>query len=275
MELREVLWHFKKPVRTAQSYFPALKEAKDGFYRTYRRSLRLPSEPFYAAVGIINKAFNGSYIDIGANTGQSIESIKLYAPDARIFSFEPNPNLAAKLTARYRTDASVTIRGVGLSSAPGQMTLHVPSYRGFVYDGLGSLAYDSARSWLGPETIYFFDPDKLKVHSFDCAIETLDMQAIDNPVFIKIDVEGAELDVLKGATDTITRYRPILSIEDLHGNPEIDALLKPLGYSPFRFDAGRFSPGHSPSTSFLITPERMEAIKDASARQAAQSLATS
>lgn len=261
MELREILWRFKKPMRTAQSYFPFLKETKDSFYRSYRRILRKPSEPYFAGLAPISETFPGSYIDVGGNTGQSIESIRLFVPDARIISFEPNPGLAAKLIQRYQGDPLVTIRDVGLSDQRSRMKLHVPSYRGFVYDGLGSLDYNNAKSWLCSDTVYFFDPNKLAVQSHDCAIETLDMQNIENPVFIKIDVEGTEFSVLKGGTETLRRSKPILLIEGLHEKPEIENLVRPLGYAPYEFRRGLFFAGYSPGCTFLITRERIVAMQ--------------
>jgi FkbM family methyltransferase len=87
---------------------------------------------------LFRDVLHGTYVDIGANTGQSIESIKLFAPGANVVSFEPNPELADKLERRYRGDPKVKIKAIGLSDAVAMLTLHVPVYRGFVYDGLAS-----------------------------------------------------------------------------------------------------------------------------------------
>lgn len=264
LKLREIPWHLKKPARTAQSYFPFLKETKDSFYRAYRRTLRKPSEPYFSGLRAIAKKFSGSYVDIGGNTGQSIESIRLFVPDAEIISFEPNPNLAGKLTDRYRDNRKVRIRAVGLSDKPGMMQLHVPVYHGFVYDGLASLEKDSARSWINSETVYFFSDRHLNVQSFDCNIETLDDQNLNNPIFIKIDVEGCEFQVLKGGVKTLAKHRPILLIEGLHEKPEIEDLTRPLGYEPYELQRDSFVSGYSPGCTFLITPERIAVLKGGS-----------
>jgi hypothetical protein len=85
----------KKMARTVQSEFPFLKEVKDGFYYRSRRMLRRPHEDDFRALTFIPDDLPGCWLDIGANHGQSIESIRLYKPSVRLLAFEPNPLLAA------------------------------------------------------------------------------------------------------------------------------------------------------------------------------------
>lgn len=263
-EIGLLKWRLKKYPRTLQSYFPFLKEAKDGFYRAYRRAARKPSDGDFAAIALFYDVLKGTYVDIGANTGQSIESIKLFAPDAKIVSFEPNPGLADKLKKRYLSDRNVTIRDVGLSDAEAVLQLHVPVYCGFVYDGLASLNYSDARNWINSDTVLFFSPKNLSVKSHRCQVETLDMQAIDNPVFIKIDVEGFETNVIKGGLETLRNYEPVLLVESLHDKPELLELVGALGFKPYHFAEGQFVAGfpeHGQTrNTFLITDWRMTQI---------------
>jgi FkbM family methyltransferase len=254
-------WRLKKYPRTAQSYFPFLKEVKDGFYRAYRRVLRKPSDGDFGAIALFNDVLHGTYVDIGANTGQSIESIKLFAPDAKIVSFEPNPELAGRLKQRYRADANVRIRAIGLSDAVVVLQLHVPVYRGFVYDGLASLNHSNARGWINRDTVFFFSPTRLDVRSHRCQVETLDVQAIDNPVFIKVDVEGLETNVIKGAIATLRQHEPVLLVESLHDKPELLEFVSALGFRPYHFVAGKFVHGFptqgATRNTFLVTDWRM------------------
>lgn len=251
----------KKAVRTIQSHFWFLKEAKDEFYVTYRRLLRVPSEPFFRALPIISKHLSGSYVDVGGNIGQSIEAIRLFVPNAKIISFEPNPNLAGKLVRRYRRDANVEVRGVGLAASNDRLKLYVPSYRGFVYDGLGSLDYNAARSWICDDTVYFFRPDRLVVNEYDCLVEPLDAQGLINPIFIKIDVEGTEYGVVRGGMETLRKYEPILLVEGFHEKPDLVKLTSSLGYEPYTFDGNGFIAGPSNTNSFLMTRARRDALQ--------------
>ncbi|MDE5591752.1 MAG: FkbM family methyltransferase, partial [Helicobacter sp.] len=63
------------------------------------------------------------------------------------------------------------------------------------------------------------------------AIDSLELERID---FAKIDVEGMEMDVLKGAMNSIEKFNPVLLIEVIKSNSqEIVALLTNLGYQVF------------------------------------------
>lgn len=250
-----------KAIRTLQSELWFLKEPKDLLYLWSRRLLRLPHETDFRALRLIRERFDGCYVDVGGNQGQSIESIRLVVPDARIVSFEPNPALHRRLAERYRHDPRIEVRGVGLAERPGRMTLHVPSYRGFVYDGLSSLDEAAARAWINPETVYFFRPRSLRINAYDCAIETLDDQKLD-PVFIKIDVQGTELNVVRGGLETIRRHRPVLLVEDFSADPRLVALMTELGYGEYGFDGRGFVPGRGAGpNSFLLTAERLSALR--------------
>jgi FkbM family methyltransferase len=62
---------------------------------------------------------------------------------------------------------------------------------------------------------------------------TVDRLASDRPVaLLKIDVEGAEIEVLKGSLETIRRCRPLVVVEcmEIAERRAVDALLQPLGY---------------------------------------------
>jgi FkbM family methyltransferase len=263
-DFSRIKWRLKKYPRTAQSYFPFLKEAKDEFYRQYRRVAAKPSDEDFAVLSLFKDVLHGTYVDIGANTGQSIESIKLFAPDVKIVSFEPNPELAGKLSRRYRGDPNISIKSIGLSDEVDVLLLHIPVYRGFVYDGLASLSYADAYGWINSDTVFFFSPKRLNVKSHRCQVETLDMQAIENPVFIKIDVEGFETNVIKGGIETLRQHEPILLVESLHEKPELQQLVTTLGFRPYHYAGGKLVYGFpaqgATRNTFLITDWRMDQI---------------
>ena len=148
----------KKVLRTAQTYAPHLLDAKAWTQRTVRQKLRIPSEASYRAFECFPLAPGDAFLDIGANRGQTIASIRLYKPVAPIVAFEPNLVLARRLTERYARDQNVTIHPFGLGLERGHFDLHVPYYRGFMFDGLASFDWAAAHDWLSEETIYGFDP---------------------------------------------------------------------------------------------------------------------
>ena len=112
--------------------------------------LRIPSETSYKAIARFPLEPGKAFVDIGANRGQTIKSIRLYRAADPIVSFEPNPRLAQRLVQRYRSDRNLTVNAFGLGIEPGEFSLHVPSYRGFVFDGLASFEREAAQDWFMP-----------------------------------------------------------------------------------------------------------------------------
>ena len=113
----------RKVIRTLQSELWFLKEPKELAYLWSRRVLRVPHDRDYRALRLLRAIVSGSYVDVGGNQGQSIESIRLMVPDANIVTFEPNPLLNRRLAKRYRGDPHVEVRAIGLGGQAGQMTL--------------------------------------------------------------------------------------------------------------------------------------------------------
>ncbi len=77
------------------------------------------------------------------------------------------------------------------------------------------------------------DTGPIQVHTLD--------EVITGPVhFVKIDVEGMEMEILKGARETLSHDRPLVMIEvqDQHAE-EFNALLRELGYAIERYFAGK------------------------------------
>ncbi len=251
-----------KLLRSVQSEFHQLKGMKDSFYYYSRKIRAKPHEADFLALRVIPDGLPGCYVDVGANHGQSIESIKVVKKDARVVSFEANGMLAERLINRYRGRTDITVQPFGLADEEMQRVLYVPSYKGFVYDGISSFDKASAANWLSAETLYWFAPEKLVLHETTCVTRRLDDQNLD-PLFIKIDVQGYEYQVIKGGVETIRRHEPLLLIEDFHWEAEIGALLGSLGYQQYLFDDGGFYPGRDDSAvnKFLMTPRRAATLR--------------
>lgn len=136
-------------------------------------------------------------LDIGANVGGYSVLLGRWVGDAgRVFAFEPSPEAYEGLCAHLRMNG-LTNRVTALPSAVGGNVGTLP----FIVEataGEGRLAgRPSARA------------------SLDVPVTTVDTfcaEAGVTPDFIKVDVEGAELDVLRGARETIARTRGRLGL---------------------------------------------------------------
>lgn len=138
--------------------------------------------------------------------------------------------------------------------------MHVPSYNGFVYDGLASLDRAEAEGWLNDDTVFWFDQSKLNLSEIECRVETLDAYRIA-PAFIKIDVQGFEYKVVAGGLKTIAAHKPVLLIEGYRHEPRIAAALSDFGYEEYQLASDRVQRGlTSGANSLLMTADTADAL---------------
>lgn len=153
---------------------------------------------------------SGVCLDIGANIG--VISQALLASGHEVVAFEPQPEIF-KLLAENCVGAMLHNCAVGSAAGTATMPKVQYSAKGN-FGGLG----------IGDSSIY---------GSITVPVNTIDTFGFKNVGFIKIDVEGYELEVLKGAIDTICRDRPVLYIEDDRSDKSfaLRAYIRSLGYT--------------------------------------------
>jgi FkbM family methyltransferase len=136
-------------------------------------------------------------IDVGCHKGEILDDILKYAPNGKHFGFEPIPPMFNKLVENYKNKA--TILPYALSDKNGESTFqfvkNAPAYSGII-----KRKYEVENAEI--------DEIKVELKKLDEVIPT-DL-SID---FIKIDVEGGEFDVLKGAIDLLKRNKPFVVFE--------------------------------------------------------------
>jgi FkbM family methyltransferase len=171
-------------------------------------------------------------VDVGANKGAYLYWMRrAVGPAGAVYAFEPQPGLARYLeAARERMGwGNVSVREVALSDAPGRGTLHVPGWE------------NSPGASLEPEA--GGTPREVAVDTLDRQLEPAGRIAL-----VKIDVEGHELAVFRGASRTLSAHRPVLLFEcerrHLGGRSphEVFAFLKGLGYRGAFFSPGGLRP---------------------------------
>jgi FkbM family methyltransferase len=188
-------------------------------YMQARRTL----EPEVSELAAI--AGTGVAIDVGANHG--IYSYALARLGRPVEAFEPQPWCAS--TLRAWAGDRVHVHEIGLSDVEGAFDLHLP-----VVGGVRSTGYATFGELDGP------------VETISVPVKTLDDFAFEGVTFIKIDVEGHEGAVLRGAAATIEAARPtvLVEVEERHlaGGTigDVFAELLARGYAgSFRLDGAR------------------------------------
>jgi FkbM family methyltransferase len=138
-------------------------------------------------------------IDVGALRGAFVDVMLAHAPEGRILAFEPVPDLFAELERKYVDVENVLLYPYAVSDTSGTSSFaHVVSNP--AYSGLRKRVYDRAEEEVAQISV--------KTARLDDFVDR--SQSVP---FIKIDVEGAELSVMRGGAETIRRNKPIVVFE--------------------------------------------------------------
>ena len=162
-------------------------------------------------------------LDIGAAGGEF--TIAMLAASRSVIAFEPLPTQARALVSMFdAVGSTVRVESVALSDRPGVTKMRV-------------LESDPGRSTIDSDNA-LDDADGSRVGTIEVPVRRLDDLQLDDVGFVKIDVEGHELAVLRGAADTLKRNRPTLFIEaeerhHRHAVAAITEFLAGLGYTGY------------------------------------------
>jgi FkbM family methyltransferase len=139
-------------------------------------------------------------LDVGANKGQTIELMLSALRAPLIFSFEPNPTLAAHLSRTYGS-LGIEVTQAALGSEEGTTILNVADS-----DDLSSiLEFSRAKENPFYEAHTVVDRVTVPMLTLDTWAKKRNVQGID---LLKIDTQGFDLEVLKGATEMLSERRP-------------------------------------------------------------------
>jgi FkbM family methyltransferase len=178
----------------------------------------------------------GTLLDIGAHEGLlALPLARL--PGARVIAFEPLATARAALLRAAASHANITIRPEALSDAPGEATLSIP-----LLDG------DPQWQWASTAKSYAaHSSTRVAIRRETVSAITLDSLDLADCTAIKIDAEGAEYAILRGARATLARCRPMLTLELEERHAEgctwsVPAFLDALGYETAFAHNGRWHP---------------------------------
>lgn len=170
-------------------------------------------------------------IDCGANIGaHTIEWAKLMYGWGKVIAFEAQERifyaLAGNITLNNCFNARAVWAAVGATN--GELKIPVPDY--FQPSSFGSLELKKKETneFIGQQIDY--SDDKLMAVKL-ITIDSLGLSRLD---FIKIDIEGMEMEALNGARQVIKQFKPQMIIEKIKSNEvEIQTFLQEFGYKFF------------------------------------------
>jgi FkbM family methyltransferase len=155
-----------------------------------------------AIVGALRGSEDPVFLDVGANIGLVSLMVLNCLPDARVYAFEPGRHqreLFAETIRRNRLAGRVVLSPLALSDSAGAATFAVHRTRHAAGDGF----LDTGRG--GPARFEAVEADTLDSWWRRNSAPRIDV--------LKLDTEGSELLVLRGARETIARCRPTLVVE--------------------------------------------------------------
>lgn len=222
--------------------------------------------PIYGSVGLYNmliqpewldlliekyslKNDQSIFVDVGVNIGQTLLRLKTINPEMAYLGFEPNSTCTAYVQKLISINQfkDCTVQNVALSTGVGILQLekaHDIDSRASVIQNLRPGCFSIKENVLAVDYQSFY---------------------LDKDIsFIKIDVEGAEYEVLKGMEKAIEKHQPIITCEvlDSHNSEVLDytqeratklcELLKSWNYSIIRLQT---------NSTAIVNYEKIDTIK--------------
>ena len=173
-------------------------------------------------------------IDVGGNVGAWTRMCRRIFPEARLLTIEPQANLQGQLRETARQLGNVTVAQTLLGARPAAaVPFHV-----YQHSGMSSVFLDAEASPVGTTAIDMTTLDELVA-----------AEAFPSAQLMKLDVQGSELEVLRGGTHTLADAEVVLvevSLLPLYeGAPilhEVVAFLADSGFAAYDFLSERRRP---------------------------------
>ncbi|MEH3146495.1 MAG: FkbM family methyltransferase [Methylobacterium frigidaeris] len=184
----------------------------------------------------------GVFFDVGANIGEiTLVAAKRVGTSGAVYAFEPMAAIHAKLAANVAANGFSQVRLVasGVSDRPGTQAIYASTglyCDGSEHEGLGTLYATAERGRLSAE---------IDLTTIDAVVGREGLTRLDG---IKLDIEGAELPAIRGAAESLRRFRPWLIVEigtetcEAAGYEPADLLAALPGYRFSRIERHRLVP---------------------------------
>jgi len=185
----------------------------------------------------LSRIRGGLFVDVGAHLGTY--SVSLSPHFRSVYAFEPNPNIVQGLRKRIRERSrhNITVFPIALSDTNGQAEFYLDAHQGFSgsadtllrvfrYNPGEQIGAGPAQTYLGKECVVV-------------PTATYDSQIQEIADLVKIDVEGAEFQVLRGASDSLNTgkiRRIMVELHDKDAKDDLYGILSGYGFKLKQLD---------------------------------------
>jgi len=217
---------------TAWKYLLTAAEQPSQFPRTLWMIAKgvNPSQYFKLNSPWVREAGIHTVLDIGAHQGEFSSAIRELLPKAQIYAFEPLPDCGVELARRLGNNRLFQVFPVAIGSSRGQVTLWRSSYAKSSSVLPMAELHKNSFPWSAKTT-----PLQVEMRPLD---EYMEQLKLAEKVLLKIDVQGYEAEVLRGAKELLKRATYVLlevSFRSLYEGQgtfaEIHGLLQSAGFS--------------------------------------------
>ncbi|WP_409523827.1 FkbM family methyltransferase [Nitrincola sp. MINF-07-Sa-05] len=175
----------------------------------------------------------GVFFDLGAFDGSDSDRFLRHCPTGKAYLFEPIPSQVESLAIKYKDFSAVTVVPVAVGNASRNVSFSLSGKSSKIVDKVG-----------GAEVV---SVQQICIDEF-CADNNI------IPYYVKMDVEGVELDVLNGMADTIIKYKPKLAVSVYH---RADHLISVPNYlkklcPEYKFYLRHYTQGYSETVLFAV-----------------------
>jgi FkbM family methyltransferase len=204
-----------------------------------------------------------TFIDLGANIGNSVVSFRLMNREAPVVSFEPAFWLEPALRYIHEHDPAMTYHLVGLGERAARVPFYVPCLDRRPDFYLASMVFSRFEE---PRLTHIKDlmraepGQRFAVCEVEVEVARLDDFGL-TPTIVKVDVEDWEPEALHGGATTIGSHRPLVLVEGANRRPEIVTYFHDLGYQFCLREGDQLRPATRPTTAnngFYIATERSD-----------------
>ena len=201
----------------------------------------LPHEKDFHGIKLLLKSNKSNlFLDVGANNGISSLGFRRLGYENPIYMFEPNIFIYKKFLKKFKVRNNFKVFNFGLGEKNEIKNIFFPFYKKVCLHYFGS----SEKKYI-IDSIKLTSPNylhKIKIEKTQMALRKYDTLNIKKKIdFIKIDVEGHDLHVLKGMKKSIKKFNPIILVEyNTENFKEIYKFLNSYNAYIFKFDNKKF-----------------------------------
>lgn len=177
-------------------------------------------------------------LDVGANTGQYAQELRKISFEGEIVSFEPISSVFEMLKKNMKNDPKSTAKNFALGDKNETKTINISK-------NLASSSFFNRAKHLeeNAKQTEYVSEEKVEIKVLDSIYDTLCTS--NDIVFLKLDTQGYEKNILNGATESLKKIKGIQielalkpSYNDAPGYKEIFKIIEDAGFTLFSIEEG-------------------------------------